>query len=84
MPFGGGLSEYYDIYEIPRKTREPLKLPRLRINTEFWAPGTEDGCGIGPGTYTESFQSLIEGIEVNDFQLEGYKSHPAIKAPLSN
>jgi thymidylate synthase len=84
MPFGGGLSEYYDIYEIPRKTREPLKLPRLLINTEFWAPGTEDGCGMGPGTYTESFQSLIEGIEVNDFQLEGYKSHPAIKAPLSN
>jgi thymidylate synthase len=33
------------------------------------------------------FGSIIENILVvdcSDFQLENYKSHPAIKAPLSN
>jgi thymidylate synthase len=32
MPFGGGLSEYYDSYKIPYKTREPYKLPRLKFS----------------------------------------------------
>jgi thymidylate synthase len=32
MPFGGGLSEYYDSYKIPNKTREPYKLPRLKFS----------------------------------------------------
>jgi hypothetical protein len=31
-PFGGGLSEYYEIYKIPRYTKEPYTL-RI-INTE--------------------------------------------------
>ena len=30
MPFGGGLSEYYDSYKIPYMTREPFPLPTLK------------------------------------------------------
>jgi thymidylate synthase len=30
MPFGGGLSEYYDSYKIPYITREPYPLPTLK------------------------------------------------------
>jgi thymidylate synthase len=77
MPFGGGLSEYYDFHKIPKHTREPFPLPTLRINTEFWK--TESGeCGAGP------FNTNLQGFEIDDFQLENYVSHPAIKAPLSN
>ena len=62
-------------------TRPPYGLPSLRINTEFWQ--TESGdCGFSP--YTSDFNSLIKGIQISDFQIENYKSHPAIKAPLSN
>ena len=32
MPFGGGLSGYYDSYKIPYMTREPYKLPRLKFS----------------------------------------------------
>jgi len=32
MPFGGGLSEYYNSYKIPYRTREPYKLPRLKFS----------------------------------------------------
>jgi thymidylate synthase len=32
MPFGGGLSEYYDSHKIPYTTREPYKLPRLKFS----------------------------------------------------
>jgi thymidylate synthase len=32
MPFGGGLSEYYDLYKIPYTTREPYELPRLKFS----------------------------------------------------
>ena len=32
MPFGGGLSEYYESYKIPYKTREPYKLPSLKFS----------------------------------------------------
>ena len=33
MPFGGGLSEYYDSYKIPYRTREPYRLPTLVMVT---------------------------------------------------
>ena len=69
---------------IPVRTREPYPLPKLCINTEFWNPGTEDGCGLGPGTYTDDINALIRGMEIQDFQIECYESHPTIKAPLSN
>ena len=32
MPFGGGLSEYYNSYKIPYRTREPYELPRLKFS----------------------------------------------------
>ena len=63
-PFGGGMSEYYEIYKIPRHTRQPYDLPKLKI---------------------ANAQILdISEYEPGDFTLEGYQSHPAIKAPLSN
>jgi len=88
VPFGGGLSEYYDSYKIPNHTREPFELPTLNINTEWWP--TESGeCGVGPidavavveGFSNDNFcKCLLE----EDLQLSNYQSHPAIKAPLSN
>ena len=32
MPFGGGMSEYYDAHKIPYHTREPFELPTLKFN----------------------------------------------------
>jgi thymidylate synthase len=88
MPFGGGMGEFYESYNIPRMTRQPFPLPTLNINTEFWP--TESGeCGESPldaaaifeGFTNEHFcRCLIE----EDIQLINYQSHPAIKAPLSN
>jgi thymidylate synthase len=57
--------------------REPFELPKLNINTEFWK--TESGeCGVG------LLNTNLQGFEIDDFTLENYQSHPAIKAPLSN
>jgi thymidylate synthase len=70
---------YFTKYRIhpALHTREPFPLPTLRINTEFWK--TESGeCGVGP------LNTNLQGFEINDFILENYQSHPAIKAPLSN
>jgi thymidylate synthase len=71
-----------DQWDIPRIIqREPYPLPTLRINTEFWP--TESGeCGIG--NLTDNIDFLIKEMQINDFQIENYKSHSAIKAPLSN
>ena len=52
-------------------TREPYPLPKLVINDEFWNPD----AGI--------FEQ-IEHIEISDFDIRDYQSHPTIKAPLSN
>lgn len=68
----------------PSRTREPFDLPRLHMNTEFWTPGTEEGCLGLAGTYSLNFDGLIGSIETRDFSLEGYLSHSEIKAPLSN
>jgi thymidylate synthase len=57
-------------------TREPYALPKLYINTEFWA--TSDDV-VEYTLDTEILSMLIE-----DFQIEGYESHPSIKFPLSN
>jgi thymidylate synthase len=88
VPFSGGLSEYYESYNIPQRTREPYPLPTLNINTEFWLyEGGE--CGEGPldaiavmnGFKDDHFcKCLLE----EDLQLANYQSHPTIKAPLSN
>ena len=81
MPFGGGLSEYYDFHKIPHHTREPYPLPTLKINTEFWS--TESGeWNVGP--FHSNIDRLINSIKIEDFKVDGYQSHPTIKAPLSN
>jgi len=85
MPFGGGLSEYYDIYKIPYYSRVPFELPSLNINTEFWARETEDGpieaISIFNNFTDDNFcKCLLE----EDIQLGNYQSHQSIKAPLSN
>jgi thymidylate synthase len=51
--------------------REPLELPTLKLpkTDAFW-----DGFDVG----------LFGHLEPSDFQIEGYKSHPSIKIPLSN
>lgn len=53
--------------------REPKSLPRLVINDEFWNPENSLSSDI----------AIIEGIQIEDFELKGYYPHPAIKAELS-
>ena len=60
-----------DEWGVPKRTREPYPLPRLVINDEFWNPDA-------------SLIEQIEHIKIEDFDIRGYKSHPTIKAPLSN
>mgnify|MGYP000865026398 CR=1 FL=1 len=64
--------EICDSYSVPRKTREPFKLPKLIINDEFW------------NHEHQTIDGWINGMEIGDFTLDGYQSHPTIKAPLSN
>jgi len=62
--------------------REPRKLPKLNINTEFWQ--TESGeCGIG----NLSINGFLEGLKSDDFlrclieediQLSNYNPHPKL------
>jgi thymidylate synthase len=62
-------------------TRIPFDLPTLRINTEFW-PTVTGECGIGK--LTDNVDFLIKEMNIDDFQIENYTSHPSIKIPLSN
>jgi thymidylate synthase len=68
--------------------REPYELPKLNINTEFWA--TESGsCGEGlidAVSVFEAFkdENFCKCLLEEDIQLYDYQSHPSIKAPLSN
>ena len=71
VPFGGGLSEYYDSYKIPYSTREPKKLP------------TFDCPAMDEIPYT-TFDELVFKLQPADFYMDDYESHPTIKAPLSN
>ena len=73
MPFGGGMSEYYDAHKIPYRTREPYPLPTLKHMTHLdkfksWLFDERYGVVLRP----------------KDFVLDNYQSHPSIKAPLSN
>ena len=80
-----GMEKNYDILpdfdntyykETPKRTREPFSLPSLIISTEFWNP--ENILG------DNNFEQIINGMEIDDFQIIDYNSHSAIKAPLSN
>jgi thymidylate synthase len=61
------------IDSLPNKTREPYPLPSLKhLKTDdFYKSLSED-------------VSLFTHLDINDFMVEGYQSHPTIKAPLSN
>jgi thymidylate synthase len=61
--------------------REPFELPTLRINDEFWLTETQE-CSVG--NLTSNFSNLIKSINIEDFSVENYKSHPKIYFPLSN
>jgi thymidylate synthase len=54
-------------------TREPMDLPKVLINN-----GDVDNNG------TPFTKSILDGYDITDFELVNYKSHPKIKAPLSN
>jgi thymidylate synthase len=77
-----------DEFGIPTRTREPFELPKLNINTEFW-PYEGGECGVGPLDAIAVFKSFendnfCKCLLEEDIQLSNYKSHPTIKAPLSN
>ncbi len=69
-------------------TREPFKLPKLNINTEFWP--TESGeCGIGnidANSWLEGLNdwNFVKCLIEEDIQLVDYQYYPTIKFPLSN
>ena len=62
-----------DEFGIPTRTRVPFELPKLihEKTDEFFKELGDD-------------LSLISHLDINDFKIEDYQSHPTIKAPLSN
>jgi thymidylate synthase len=69
-------------------TKEPMPLPNLNINTEFW-PTDSGECGEGPIDAVSVFNAFNDDnfcrcLLEEDLQLYDYQSHPHIKAPLSN
>jgi thymidylate synthase len=54
----------------PKSTREPYPLPEISLNFEY--------------QYQEGYKILWDKINVSEIELINYKSHPPIKAPLSN
>jgi thymidylate synthase len=56
-------------------SRTPYELPKLNINTEWWDK---------PFIELVMSDSFCKCLLEEDIQLYDYKSHPAIKAPLSN
>ena len=62
-----------DEFGIPTRTRVPFDLPKLVFmkTDEFFKELGDD-------------LSLISHLDINDFKIEDYQSHPTIKAPLSN
>jgi thymidylate synthase len=71
VPLLGSKEDSYNEAGIPTRTREPYPLPILIINDEFWNPDAD-------------LLSNLPHIQVSDFYVDNYQSHPTIKAPLSN
>jgi thymidylate synthase len=69
-----------DDAEIPTHTRQPFKLPRLKITERNWYQHELVKERLGEKTLDEKLKSYRPDC----FELIDYKSHPAIKAPLSN
>ena len=42
VPFGGGLSEYYDIHKIPKHTRTPFELPTVHVRDGIFCSSLND------------------------------------------
>jgi thymidylate synthase len=42
VPFGGGMSEYYESYKIPYKTREPYPLPTVHVRDGLFSYMPDD------------------------------------------
>jgi thymidylate synthase len=61
--------------------RDSFDLPKMRINTEFW-PTQSGECGVGQ--LVTDIDVLLNNMNIEDFEIEGYQSHPVIKFPLSN
>ena len=57
-----------DLYGVPRRSRQPFKLPKCNIKLHF----------KNEPSFTPEYWLI------DDFELVDYQSHPAIKAPLSN
>jgi thymidylate synthase len=64
-------NEYYK--PTPKRSREPYQLPTLKHakKDDFYKSLSEE-------------VSLFTHLDINDFSVEEYQSHPGIKAPLSN
>ena len=56
-------------------SREPYELPTINFNTEWWDK---------PFFEAINNESFCKCLMEEDIQLGNYKSHPSIKAPLSN
>jgi len=69
------LMDLFSKHNVPTRTREPYPLPKLHLKKEV---------------ITNIFSQETIGrdnwnvINVEDFTIENYQSHPTIKAPLSN
>ena len=57
-------------------TRESFALPKLSINDTYWV--TSDDA------HEYTLDTEILSMLIEDFKIESYESHPAIKFPLSN
>jgi thymidylate synthase len=68
--FNSGLSKYYETYKVPIRTREPFELPTLTMSNQI--------------NFNEGIDEFLNSCLISDFIIEGYKSHPTIKFPLSN
>ena len=65
---------------IPTRTREPYSLPSVKITYREWYQHEKVKEHLGEKTFNEKMLSLRPDC----FELLNYKSHPPIKAPLSN
>jgi thymidylate synthase len=73
----GDVHLYYNHIEQAEEqiSRTPYELPKLNINTEWWDK---------PFIELVMSDSFCKCLLESDIQLYDYKSHPSIKAPLSN
>jgi thymidylate synthase len=65
---------------IPTRTREPFPLPSVGITYREWYQHEKVKENLGEKSFSEKILSLRPDC----FELNGYQSHPTIKAPLSN